>query len=415
MLRQVPLSAATRRVLSEAARSPRLLAARRPRATSPAARPLTVPAAAAHTRRALVRLALLMRVVPLLQAVVTVTLGFSVSGRPWLTAAACCAALAWSTWLVLRIWATGHCAAAVCLTDTAVAVLVLLAVGAAIPAGLLTTSFYWAAPYAAATALLLGMSLPPRVGAHGLAVLIASYGLVVGAGAGAHALPAAAGNAAGTAVYFGGGVAIACYARGFTLMTARAQDNALDRQQQLGIRQARLDEFGRLHDEAVQVLERVASAAQPDARLRAYAASAARHLRAAIDDAGLEPGSVRDVLGQVAASFTARGFLVTVECRTPLPDPGAPARSLLAAAVTEALNNAQKHSGAGRAAVRAASTRHGLEVSVADEGIGFVTTSPQAGFGIVNCIHRRLEETGGSAEIRSVPGAGTVVRMRLPC
>jgi hypothetical protein len=45
-------------------------------------------------QRALLRLALLMRIVPLLQAVATIALGFSAYQRPWLSAAAVGAVLA---------------------------------------------------------------------------------------------------------------------------------------------------------------------------------------------------------------------------------------------------------------------------------------------------------------------------------
>ena len=54
-------------------------------------------------------------------------------------------------------------------------------------------------------------------------------------------------------------------------------------------------------------------------------------------------------------------------------------------------------------------------MSVEDKGAGFPAEAGGAGFGITNCIRRRLEEAGGSAEFQSAPGAGTTVRMWLPC
>ena len=374
------------------------------------------PGAAVHLQRALVRFALLMRAVPLLQAVATLLFGFSAYQRPWLGVAAGFAAVAWFGWLVLRVWPTGRCPAPVCLADVAVAVAALLAVGAATPAQSLTTSFYWAASYAAATAVMLGLSLPPGVGGFGLATLITTYGLVVGLRAGIPALPAAAGNAAGCAVYFGSGVLAAWYVRRLTSVVTQAEKDGLTRQARLGVRQARLDEFGRLHDDAVQVLERVAAADERDAaELRAHAATAAAHLRAAIAGPGPERGSVSDVLGRVAHGFTSPRFSVTVDCVGQLPDPGAQAMPNLAAAVTEALNNAYKHSGATCAVVRAAPAGGGIEVSVEDSGSGFATGSCPEGFGITNSIRRRLAEAGGEVEVCSAPGAGTAVRMWLPC
>ncbi|HEV2372901.1 MAG TPA: ATP-binding protein [Streptosporangiaceae bacterium] len=374
------------------------------------------PGAAVHMQRALMRLALLMRAVPLLQALATLLFGFSAYQRPWLGVAAGCAAVAWSNWLALRVWPTGRCPVPVCVADVTVAVTALLAVGAATPPQSLTTSFYWAVAYAAATAVLLGLSLPPRVGGFGLAALLTTYGLVVGLRAGIPALPAAAGNAAGCTVYFGCGVLAAWYVRRLTNVVAQAEAHALTRQARLGVRQARLDEFGRLHDDAVQVLERVAAADERDAaELRAHAATAAAHLRAAIEDRGAECGSLGELLRRVADGFASLRFSVTVDCVERLPDPGAQVILNLAAAVTEALNNAYKHSGATCAVVRAALAGGGIEVSVEDSGAGFATGSCPEGFGITNSIRRRLVEAGGKVEVCSAPGMGTAVRMWLPC
>ena len=366
-------------------------------------------------QRALVRLALLMRIVPLLQAIATIALGFSGYSRPWLSVAAACVSLAWSGWLAARIWPTGRCPARLCAVDTAVAVLALIAVGAAMPPESLTTSFYWAGSYAAAVALMLGLSLPPRIGGYGLAALIAAYGFMVGVRAGPHTLPAAAGNAAGNAAYFGYGVLAAWYARRLEAVITRAEEDVLGRQALLGVQQARLEEFGRLHDEAVQVLERAAVTEEADAApLRAYAARAAGHLRAAIEDRRPAGDSVAEALGHVAAGFAALRFGVTVDC-APLPDPGLRATGRLAAAVTEALNNACKHSGAAHASVRAAPAHGGIEVTVTDTGTGFPAGQVHDGFGIANCIRHRLAEAGGSVAFHSAPGAGTVVQMWLPC
>ena len=367
-------------------------------------------------QRALVRLALLMRVVPLLQAIATVALGLSAYSRPWLGVAAAGACMAWSGWLALRIWPTGRCPVWCCVTDVAVAALALAAAGAAMPPESMITSFYWAGSYAAAVALMLGLSLPLRAGCYALAVLVGGYGLMVALRAGPHVLPAAAGNAAGSIVYFGFGALAAWYVRRLSAVAARAEEDALGRQALLGVQQARLEEFGRLHDEAVQVLERVAVTAAADAGpVRAYAAGAAGHLRAAIEDRPPAGGSVAEALASAAAGFAALRFGVTVDCAMPLPDPGLRATGKLAAAVTEALNNAYKHSGTAHASVRAAPARDGIEVSVADRGTGFPAGPASDGFGITNCIRRRLAEAGGSVEFVSPPGGGTVVRMWLPC
>jgi signal transduction histidine kinase len=367
-------------------------------------------------RRALIRLALLMRVVPVLQAVATLVFGFSAYQHVWLGAAAGFLALAWSAWLALKLWPGDRNVAPFCLADTLIAVLALVAVGPAMPASLLTTAFFWPATYAAVVALVLGMSLPPAKGAAGLVLLVVVYGLVTGVEAGAAGIAGAAGNVAGCAVYFAIGAVIAAHARKLADAQTLSSEAALRREALLGAEQARLDEFRRLHDEAVQVLERVSVADSCEAAgLRAFAASAAAHLRAAIDQPGLVPGSVRAALDHAAARFAALGFDVTVAAGMPLPDLGEDALAKLESAVAEALNNSYKHSGAGRAVVRASRTPDGIEVSVEDEGAGFAAEPARYGFGITHSICRRLAELGGGAEIRSAPGAGTVVTMRLPC
>jgi signal transduction histidine kinase len=366
-------------------------------------------------QRALVRLALLMRFVPVLQAAATLALGFSFYKQPVLGVAAGCLALGWSGWLALRVWTAGRCSGWACAGDVVVGATALLAVGAAMPLEALTTSFYWAATYAAAVALMLGLTQPLWAGLYGLAALTGAYGLAVYLGAGAGALPSAAGNAAGCVVYFGCGVLAAAYVHRLTAVVVRAGDDALNRQAQLGAQQARLDEFGRLHDETVQVLERVAGSDEScAAELRAYAAGAARHLRAGMDGQ-LVHGSVAEVLGRLVEQFAALNFSVRAECETPLPNPGEQALARLAAAVTEALNNAHKHSGVAHAVLRASRAEGGIEVCVEDSGAGFATGSVRNGFGMTNCIRRRLEEAGGTVEFRSAPGEGTAVRMWLPC
>lgn len=410
MLRRAPISAMMRRDGGRASRPTQSLQ------VSAADRRRPEPLAAFHLRRALVRLALLMRFVPALQAAATLTLGLSVYQRPLLGVAAGCLALIWSGWLGLRVWTSGRWAGWACAGDVAVGIVALLALGAAMPPEALTMSFYWAATYAASVALMLGLTLPARVGGYGLAILTGVYGLTVFLRAGAHALPAAGGNAAGSVAYFGCGVLVVGYVRRLSAVVIQAEEEALSRQARLGVQQARLDEFSRLHDDAVQVLERVAGCDEScAAELRAYAADAAGHLRAGIE--GRPPGhaSVAEALGRLVARFAQLKFSVRTEYETLLPDPGEQGLARLVAAVAEALNNAFKHSGVAHATLRASCLGGGIEVCVEDSGAGFAAGSAPDGFGMNNCIRRRLEEGGGTVEFRSAPGEGTAVRMWLPC
>ncbi|HYI17115.1 MAG TPA: GAF domain-containing protein [Solirubrobacteraceae bacterium] len=80
--------------------------------------------------------------------------------------------------------------------------------------------------------------------------------------------------------------------------------------------------------------------------------------------------------------------------------------------VQEALTNVGKHARAQHVEVRIERRGEGLEVRVADDGGGFDTAAPTAGFGVAG-MHERAALMGGDLEIRSGAG-GTVVRAILP-
>lgn len=88
--------------------------------------------------------------------------------------------------------------------------------------------------------------------------------------------------------------------------------------------------------------------------------------------------------------------------------------------IQEALANVRKHAEAKTVEVRIASTADTLDVLVADDGRGFVSTSRQRPgdntaphFGL-STMRERAESAGGTLEVESAPSAGTRVRVRLP-
>jgi signal transduction histidine kinase len=86
--------------------------------------------------------------------------------------------------------------------------------------------------------------------------------------------------------------------------------------------------------------------------------------------------------------------------------------------IREGLANAAKHAGAGQVSVWVNAVPDGLTVEVADTGRGFAanaTTNEGPGhhFGL-GMMHRRVEEAGGTLDVRSAPGKGTRVVARLP-
>jgi signal transduction histidine kinase len=81
--------------------------------------------------------------------------------------------------------------------------------------------------------------------------------------------------------------------------------------------------------------------------------------------------------------------------------------------VQEAFNNVTKHAGASRVRLSAREDADGLRLEVEDDGTGFDPTAGSGGFGLVG-MHERAELVGGTLEVDSALGRGTLVRAVLP-
>jgi signal transduction histidine kinase len=82
----------------------------------------------------------------------------------------------------------------------------------------------------------------------------------------------------------------------------------------------------------------------------------------------------------------------------------------------EAIQNALRHAGARRVAVRLAADNGGLTLEVADDGAGFEPGDRELRsrhLGLTS-MEERAERVGGRLEISSEPGGGTVVRLEAP-
>lgn len=125
-------------------------------------------------------------------------------------------------------------------------------------------------------------------------------------------------------------------------------------------------------------------------------------------------------LRDVAAEGEDRhGLVAQVIVTTDCPDsPALPQEVIrsVAGATSEALTNAVKHGQASKVTIFAepserATQTHGLFVSIKDNGIGFEVTELVEGIGLSRSIRGRLEEQGGTVEIRSRPGRGTEIQL----
>jgi signal transduction histidine kinase len=78
----------------------------------------------------------------------------------------------------------------------------------------------------------------------------------------------------------------------------------------------------------------------------------------------------------------------------------------------EALSNTAKHAQASHVGV-SARVDGAVELNISDDGIGFAPTSPKVGRGLDN-IRERVAALGGELDVRSAPGQGTTVWLRVP-
>jgi len=125
-----------------------------------------------------------------------------------------------------------------------------------------------------------------------------------------------------------------------------------------------------------------------------------------------------DSLGLVGAlRFQARrlgvdgSLAIVVEAPPDLPGLPAAVEEATLAIVSEAMTNAAKHATASQCVVTVTLGEH-LEVVVSDDGRGIIA-HPRDGIGM-RSMRERADEIGGTCEVQSVAGSGTVVRATFP-
>ena len=176
-----------------------------------------------------------------------------------------------------------------------------------------------------------------------------------------------------------------------------------------------------VHDGPLQKAILLSGAAQPLGDREALGRELVRELRevcsrlrpAILDDLGLVP-SLEWLLEDAGKRFdiVPRLELRGVDESGRFP----PAVELALFRITqEAISNATKHGKPKTIAVTLAGGDHALTLQVDDDGNGFAAADPRAtsGFGLPG-IRGRVGRLGGSFDIRSAPGAGTSVVVRVP-
>jgi signal transduction histidine kinase len=118
-------------------------------------------------------------------------------------------------------------------------------------------------------------------------------------------------------------------------------------------------------------------------------------------------------LERLARDFASAGLTITFT-HEDLPD-GLPTDVTLCLfrVAQEALQNIVKHSGARTATMRLEVVRTEVWLTIADEGTGFELRRAGRGLGLIS-MEERVDQIGGTLQVRSTPGAGTGVSARVP-
>ena len=179
--------------------------------------------------------------------------------------------------------------------------------------------------------------------------------------------------------------------------------------------QERADLAAHLHDSVLQTLALIQKNAADGPTVARLARSQERDLRSWLYDVAPSGGATVATALRAIAAAAEDDHEITVDLVTvgdcPLDEKVDPVVN----ATREAVTNAAKHAGTGRVDVYAEVTDVAIEVFVRDRGAGFdLDAVPSDRYGVRNSILDRMERHGGSAEIRSDPGAGTEVRLHLP-
>ncbi|MFF5448782.1 sensor histidine kinase [Streptomyces sp. NPDC012888] len=139
------------------------------------------------------------------------------------------------------------------------------------------------------------------------------------------------------------------------------------------------------------------------------------HRRSATAPAGVTGAGT--ALEEVVRSAEGLGLTVRTQYHA-VPDVPADVAEALAAAVREALNNVRRHAGTSAAYCTVMGRAGGVAVTVADRGVGFDPSDAAAlltaGTGLRRSVHGRMAAVGGTAEVDSRRGEGTVVELRWP-
>jgi signal transduction histidine kinase/phage shock protein PspC (stress-responsive transcriptional regulator) len=198
-----------------------------------------------------------------------------------------------------------------------------------------------------------------------------------------------------------------------------ARDLVSERQSRLRAEQA-ADLAAQVHDSVLQTLAMVQRHADDPQRVAQLARAQERELRSWLFE-GRSPGAFDEELHTVAA--VVRRIQSDVEAAHGAPieavvvgdGPLSSELEVLLAAGREAVVNAAKWSGADVVSLFVEVEDETVSLYVRDRGRGFDPSSVAPDRrGIAQSIKGRIDRSGGTASLRSAPGAGTEVKLTMP-
>lgn len=134
---------------------------------------------------------------------------------------------------------------------------------------------------------------------------------------------------------------------------------------------------------------------------------------------GLRPSMLDDFGLQAALEWHVRdltrrsGLAVALEISGDFTDLVDQQKTCIYRVVQETLTNCVRHSRARRVTVSVSRRSEGLDLAIADDGIGIDRLRPAQGLGLKG-IEERVRELAGTMTIDTAVDAGTTVRVRLP-
>ena len=133
---------------------------------------------------------------------------------------------------------------------------------------------------------------------------------------------------------------------------------------------------------------------------------------AALDELGTKPAL--EAIGRVKSPGLWSSSTSTSRTRTATAARHVPeVESTIYRLVQESLTNVAKHAAATRVAISVSDRDDLVTVVVADDGVGFATEEPRAGFGLTG-MRERLAVARGLVHIDSQAGHGTTIHARIP-